>query len=76
MFILALESRLISRWDAHKYARKAYDAGIRFIGGCCGFQPYHIRAVAEEVFTYSFDIITIILSFSFNYDSGNSVNLL
>jgi len=46
---LALESRLISRFDAYKYARKAYDAGIRFIGGCCGFQPYHIRAVAEEL---------------------------
>lgn len=23
--------------------------GIRFIGGCCGFEPYHIRAVAEEL---------------------------
>jgi len=46
---LALESRLISRFDAYKYARKAYETGIRFIGGCCGFEPYHIRAVAEEL---------------------------
>lgn len=23
--------------------------GIKFIGGCCGFEAYHIRAVAEEV---------------------------
>jgi len=23
--------------------------GVRYIGGCCGFQPYHIRAIAEEV---------------------------
>lgn len=23
--------------------------GIRFIGGCCGFEPYHIRAIAEEL---------------------------
>lgn len=33
----------------HKYAREAFNAGIRFIGGCCGFEPYHIRAVAEEL---------------------------
>uniref|UniRef100_A0A3P9M926 Betaine-homocysteine methyltransferase n=1 Tax=Oryzias latipes TaxID=8090 RepID=A0A3P9M926_ORYLA len=31
------------------YARDAYNAGIRYIGGCCGFEPYHIRAVAEEL---------------------------
>lgn len=35
--------------DMHRYAREAYDLGIRFIGGCCGFEPYHIRAVAEEL---------------------------
>ena len=23
--------------------------GVRYIGGCCGFEPYHIRAIAEEV---------------------------
>ena len=33
----------------HKYARQAYDLGVRYIGGCCGFEPYHIRAIAEEV---------------------------
>merc|ERR1711970_749810 len=32
----------------HRYAREAYDMGIRFIGGCCGFEAYHIRAGAEE----------------------------
>ncbi|TDH12686.1 hypothetical protein EPR50_G00049800 [Perca flavescens] len=45
----ALETRAITRWDIHKYAREAYNAGIRYIGGCCGFEPYHIRAIAEEV---------------------------
>ena len=35
----------------HQYAREAYNVGIRFIGGCCGFEPYHIRAVAEELAT-------------------------
>lgn len=44
-----LEPRILSRWDMHTYAREAYNAGIRFIGGCCGFEPYHIRAVAEEL---------------------------
>lgn len=39
----------MTRWDAHKFARDAYNAGIRYIGGCCGIEPYHIRAVAEEV---------------------------
>jgi len=45
----ALEPRLYTRWDAHEYARQAYDLGVRYIGGCCGFEPYHIRAVAEEL---------------------------
>ena len=22
---------------------------MRLIGGCCGFEPYHIRAMAEEL---------------------------
>lgn len=48
-FPFGLEPRIITRWDAHKFARDAYDAGIRYIGGCCGFEPYHIRAVAEEL---------------------------
>ena len=34
-----------------KYAREAYNLGIRYIGGCCGFEPYHIRAMAEELRT-------------------------
>lgn len=32
-----------------KYAREAYNAGIRYIGGCCGFEPYHTRALSEEL---------------------------
>ncbi|KAK2560387.1 Betaine--homocysteine S-methyltransferase 1 [Acropora cervicornis] len=45
----ALEPRTLTRWDVHKYARQAYDLGVRYIGGCCGFEPYHIRAIAEEL---------------------------
>lgn len=46
---LALEPRTLTRWDVHKYARQAYDLGVRYIGGCCGFEPYHVRAIAEEL---------------------------
>lgn len=48
-FPFGLEPRICTRWDMHKYAREAYNAGIMYIGGCCGFEPYHIRAVAEEL---------------------------
>lgn len=48
-FPFALEPRLATRWDMHEYARASYDLGVRFIGGCCGFEPYHIRAIAEEL---------------------------
>ncbi|XP_069348481.1 S-methylmethionine--homocysteine S-methyltransferase BHMT2 isoform X2 [Eulemur rufifrons] len=44
-----LEPRVATRWDIHKYAREAYNLGVRYIGGCCGFEPYHIRAIAEEL---------------------------
>ncbi len=45
----ALEPRLMTRFDCRRFAREAYDAGVRYFGGCCGFEPYHIREVAEEV---------------------------
>jgi len=48
-FPFAMEPRHMTRWDAAKYARQAYDMGIRYIGGCCGFEAYHIRAMAEEL---------------------------
>jgi betaine-homocysteine S-methyltransferase len=48
-FPFALEPRVCTRFDMHRYARRAYDMGIRVIGGCCGFEPYHIRAIAEEL---------------------------
>lgn len=45
----ALEPRQITRWDVHKLTRSAYDIGVRYFGGCCGFKAYHIRAISEEV---------------------------
>jgi len=48
-FPFALEGRICTRFDCHRYAREAYELGVRYIGGCCGFEAYHIRAVAEEL---------------------------
>lgn len=48
-FPFAVEPRQITRWEAKKFARAAYDLGVQFIGGCCGFEAYHIRAMAEEL---------------------------
>merc|ERR1712055_31332 len=48
-FPYAMEPRQVTRWEAARYAREAYDLGIRIIGGCCGFESYHIRAIAEEL---------------------------
>lgn len=44
-----LEPRILTRWDMHAFARQAYDMGVRYIGGCCGFEPYHVRALSEEL---------------------------
>lgn len=48
-FPFSLEPRTCTRADMYKYARDAYKMGIRYIGGCCGFEPYHIRAISEEL---------------------------
>jgi betaine-homocysteine S-methyltransferase len=48
-FPFSLEPRVLTRWEMHAYARRAWEMGVRFIGGCCGFEPYHIRALSEEL---------------------------
>lgn len=48
-FPFGLEPRICTRFDMHTYAREAYDLGVRYIGGCCGFEPYHIRAITQEL---------------------------
>ena len=32
-----------------QYARRLIDAGARFVGGCCGTTPEHIRLISERV---------------------------
>ena len=49
LYYVGLEPRILSRWDMHAFARRAWDMGIRYIGGCCGYEPYHIRALSEEL---------------------------
>jgi betaine-homocysteine S-methyltransferase len=48
-FPFGLEPRICTRWEMHRFAREAWEQDVRFIGGCCGFEPYHIRACAEEL---------------------------
>ena len=50
-FVLSVDviKLTLYRFDMNKFAREAYNLGVRYIGGCCGFQAYHIRAVAEEL---------------------------
>ena len=45
----AMEPRQITRWEAARFARSAYELGVRVIGGCCGFESHHVRAMAEEL---------------------------
>ncbi len=32
-----------------KYARRLLDSGVRFVGGCCGTTPEHVRRMADAV---------------------------
>jgi len=48
-FPFALEPRVCTRWDMQRYAREAFNLGVKYIGGCCGYESYHIRAVSEEL---------------------------
>lgn len=48
--LLGLDPRQMTRIDAHKFAREAWELGIRYIGGCCGMESHHIRAIAQEVY--------------------------
>ena len=46
-FPTAMEPRMLTRWDMHRFAREAYELGVRYIGGCCGVEPHHVREAAE-----------------------------
>jgi betaine-homocysteine S-methyltransferase len=48
-FPTALDPFTCSRYDVAAFARAALDAGVEYLGLCCGAAPHHIRAMAEEL---------------------------
>ena len=48
-FPFGLEPRICTRYDMARFARESWDMGVRYIGGCCGFQAYHIRNGLVEI---------------------------
>jgi betaine-homocysteine S-methyltransferase len=48
-FPLELDPLQLTRLEMADYARKARDAGIGYIGACCGVTAAHIRSMAEAL---------------------------
>jgi betaine-homocysteine S-methyltransferase len=49
LFPLELEPFLLTRFEMADFARRARDAGVDYIGICCGGAPHHVRAMAEAL---------------------------
>ena len=48
-FPVALDPFTCNRYEMALFAKDAYDAGIRFVGACCGAGPHHIRSISEAL---------------------------
>ena len=48
-FPVALDPFTCNRYEMALFASQAYEAGIRFIGACCGAGPHHIRSISEAL---------------------------
>ena len=48
-FPLELDPFVLTRFEMARYALKAKEIGINYIGGCCGTAPHHLRAMAEAL---------------------------
>ena len=48
-FPLGLEPLQLGRDHLARFAREAAEAGVGYIGGCCGVGAYHLRAMAEAL---------------------------
>lgn len=48
-FPVALDPFVCNRYEMAEFAKQAYDAGVHYIGGCCGTGPHHVRAMAEAL---------------------------
>jgi betaine-homocysteine S-methyltransferase len=49
VFPLALEPFTCTRYEMADFALTARDAGVNYIGICCGAGPQHVRAMAEAL---------------------------
>ena len=49
VFPTLLDPHVATRDEMANFALEAYKLGARFIGGCCGTAPYHIRSMAEAL---------------------------
>ena len=48
-FPVALDPFTCNRFEIAQFTRLAYDAGVRYLGLCCGAGPHHVRALAEAL---------------------------
>jgi methionine synthase I (cobalamin-dependent) len=49
VFPLALDPFVCTRFDLAAFATSAVDAGVGYLGVCCGGAPHHVRAMAESL---------------------------
>ncbi len=48
-FPTALDPFTCNRYEIADFTRAATDAGVRYLGLCCGAAPHHVRAMAEAL---------------------------
>jgi betaine-homocysteine S-methyltransferase len=48
-FPTALDPFTCNRYEIADFTRAAADAGVRYLGLCCGAAPHHVRAMAETL---------------------------
>ena len=48
-FPIALEPHQCTRFELADFAVRARDAGVGYVGICCGGAPHHVRAMAEAL---------------------------
>ena len=49
VFPLALDPFVCTRFELADFAVSARDAGVHYLGVCCGGAPHHVRAMAESL---------------------------
>ena len=49
IFPTALDPFVCNRYEIGEFAHDACEAGVRYIGLCCGAAPHHVRSMAEAL---------------------------